>query len=117
MKFSEALLLLEQGKKIRRSWWVTGSYYYFSNQRFLNNNGDDAYISRDALIATDWEEYVEPNKKRIVKMWPAIIKSDGHFYIPSRLYEDESSAKKYHGEGFIRLATEYPCLGIEVEDT
>lgn len=67
MKFSEAIALLEQGKKIRRSCYGHGIYYFYTSEHFLDHKGHDALVDPVEMMATDWEEYIEPKRK--VKRW------------------------------------------------
>lgn len=61
MKFSEAVALAEQGKKVRRSLWPKDDYIYTHNGTagFCWRSGNP--VSRYYLqLQDDWEEYVEP---------------------------------------------------------
>ncbi|MBP7075102.1 MAG: hypothetical protein KBA81_06940 [Rhabdochlamydiaceae bacterium] len=116
MKFSEAMLMLEQGKKIRRKTWRPDAYYIFIHDCILDENNLPVFMAVDTSLKADWEEYVEPKKKRIVKMWPAVLKSDSHglcYFLSTILYDSIEDAKKDYARELIRLATEYPAIEIE----
>jgi len=116
MKFSQATALLEQGKKIRRDLWVKNVFIYIKNGELLSSNGMYTILNPDEIVADDWELYEEPKKKRIVKMWPAIIKAgDNECYISSYLYCSIESAKSAN-RNTVRLLTEYPAVEIEVDE-
>lgn len=115
MKFSEAMLMLEQGKKIRRKTWRPDAYYIFIHDCILDENNLPVFMAVDTSLKADWEEYIEPKKKRIVKMWPAIIKAgDNDCYISSYLYCSIESAKSAN-RNTVRLLTEYPAIEIETD--
>lgn len=108
MKFSEAILMLEQGKKIRREKWPRNMY--ISIDTFFQ----PGFISSEYL-RDDWEIYEEPKKKRIVKMWPALCSSyNGGYYLTDSIYKSIEDAN-YGGGNRIRLATEYPPIEIQME--
>lgn len=103
--------MLEQGKKIRREKWPRNMY--ISIDTFFQ----PGFISSEYL-KDDWELYEEPKKKRIVKMWPAVIKSDSHeiyYSFSTALYQSIEDAKKDYGHKTVHLATEYPPIEIEME--
>ena len=59
MKFSEAMKLLEEGKKVRRTNW--------SKEEYMYKNENDTAMTEDGReydftwsICGDWEEYIEP---------------------------------------------------------
>lgn len=114
MKFSEAMALLEQGKKVRCKSWSENGYCCkseYGNLEVPNTTYTDMFHVDDT-----WEEYVEPKKKRIVKMWPAVIGADSNsYYLTDNLYESLEVAKEKN-ESVVRLATEYPAIEVEVED-
>ncbi len=65
MKFEEALELLKQGKKLRRSCWTNSykKYLYLENNEFWLTTNEIAGIigiHYDNIVANDWEEYEEP---------------------------------------------------------
>lgn len=116
MKFSQAMSMLEQGYKIRRSLWTKDIFIYIKNGELLSSNGMYTILNPDEIVAADWEEYIEPKKKRIVKMWPAIIKAGNNdCYISSYLYCSIGSAKSANRHT-VRLLTEYPAVEIEVDE-
>lgn len=116
MKFSQAMSMLEQGKKIRRASWHTETFLYIESGKMLTTHGNRCRaFEPDELMADDWELYEEPKKKRIVKMWPAIIKAgDNDCYISSYLYCSIESAKSANRHT-VRLLTEYPAIEIETD--
>ena len=62
MNFSEALDLLKQGKKVRRSCWDSAEKLYLENNKFcLAAYGIVGTIGvhYDDMLAEDWEEYKE----------------------------------------------------------
>ena len=113
MKFSEAMLMLEQGKKIRRKTWRPDAYYIFIHDCILDENNLPVFMAVDTSLKADWELYEEPKKKRIVKMWPAIIKAgDNSYYTSSYFYCSIESANSAN-RNTVRLLTEYPAIEIE----
>lgn len=61
MKFSEAMKLLEEGKKVRLVEWNKGEYIYLDNEGcLLNDNGSDYEPYK---ITGDWEEYIEETEE------------------------------------------------------
>lgn len=69
MKFSEAMKLLEEGKKVRVIIWDKKQYIYYNADldEILNENGE-SYILGGYYLTDDWEEYIEPETKKIEKM-------------------------------------------------
>ena len=68
MKFSKALELLKQGKKVRRKEWGKSTKIFIRNEQlFVGNDEEECsyantsvyYILSD-ILADDWEEYKEP---------------------------------------------------------
>ena len=82
--------------------------------------GDTLLVAGIQQPSWDWERYdydiyVEPKPK--VKTWPALTKEEGCNPCVSRtLFPDESAAKSYFGDTFVRLVTEYPAVEVEVDD-
>lgn len=81
MKFEEALVLLKDGKKIRRKEeWGKTTKIFIRDKQLLMNNGDTEfdYANQyshwiiDDIFADDWEEYKEPllseEEKEYLKM-------------------------------------------------
>lgn len=105
--------MLEQGKKVRCKSWPNSSYVCKGFEGLISIqhlNYDDAFKVND-----EWEEYIEPKKKRIVKMWPAVTKIEGNsYYISTVIYETFETAKRIDPY-VVRLATEYPPIEIEIE--
>lgn len=64
MKFSEAVLLLEQGKSVRRRAWTKGSHIYIdplNSLLYMSEGRKDIirkHIPADYLLYEDWEEIV-----------------------------------------------------------
>ena len=60
MKFSEAMKLLEEGKKVRRVDWEKDTYIYSDDDCLLVNN-----TNKGLKIETDgeWEEYIEETEE------------------------------------------------------
>lgn len=60
MKFSEAMKLLEEGKKVRRVDWGKDTYIYSDDDCLLvNNTNKGLKIETDG----DWEEYIEETEE------------------------------------------------------
>ena len=61
MKFSEAMKLLEEGKKVRRVEWNKYEYIYLDNEgRLLNDDGSDY---KPYKITGEWEEHIEETEE------------------------------------------------------
>ncbi len=88
MNFNEALELLKQGKKVRRSCWANchQKYLYLENNEFWLTTNEIAGligIHYDNIVANDWEEYKEPllteeekeYLKMVIKFHPRKIES------------------------------------------
>ena len=67
MKFSEAMKLLEEGKKVRVPAWGNEEYIWISDNRVVDENGNDFYF-KGCHFAYNWEEYIEPETKKIEKL-------------------------------------------------
>ena len=61
MKFSEAMKLLEEGKKVRLAEWNKCEYIYLDNEGCLLN--DDGSDFEPYKITGDWEEYIEETEE------------------------------------------------------
>lgn len=61
MKFSEAMKLLEEGKKVRNKEWAGGFYIFLDKEGCLINESGDfsAHFSFDG----EWEEYIEETEE------------------------------------------------------
>lgn len=73
MKFYQALQLLKDGNKIRRTTWEDGHYWKLNNIKYLVNSvGVNPSINLAQLNATDWEIYKEESevKEEIEKLFP-----------------------------------------------
>ena len=73
MKFEEALELLREGKKVRRSCWGENYHIFAGNADLIGTSNNDwqkqMRLEWIELLATDWEEYVEKddwNFKRVL---------------------------------------------------
>lgn len=58
MKFSEAVKLLEDGKKIRQKSWLRTSYVYLKDGYVCNNSGKLIDLETRSC-SEEWEEYIE----------------------------------------------------------
>lgn len=67
MKFSEAISMLEQGKKIRRKTWRPDAYYIFIHDCILDENNLPVLMAVDTSLKADWEEHIDT--KHRVKRW------------------------------------------------
>ena len=74
MKYSEAMKLLNEGKKVRRVEWVDSMYIYKNEEgRMMDNDG--IYYST-SILTGEWEEYIEPtDNMKIQKLidWHQLI--------------------------------------------
>lgn len=61
MKFSEAMKLLEEGKKVRRVDWEKDTYIYSDDDCLLVNNTNKGLKIE---IDGEWEEYIEPVEEK-----------------------------------------------------
>ena len=61
MKFSEAMKLLEEGKKVRLVGWNKGEYIYLDEFGCLLN--DDGSDYEPYVITEEWEEYIEETEE------------------------------------------------------
>ena len=58
MKTYEAIKLLEEGKKVRRtSWEEKDNYIYLNKEGSLRHSGGNRYRLEHHITRDDWEEY------------------------------------------------------------
>lgn len=66
MSFSEILIALKDGKKVRRKGWIKGSFLVFSNGLFWTEKGrireNQTYMNDIDILANDWEIINNPDK-------------------------------------------------------
>jgi len=74
MRFSEAIGLLVQGKKMRSLAWTEDSYISLLYGDIIDENGNSYNFVEDDVI-DGWEEYIEPETKKIEKL---DIRDDTH---------------------------------------
>ena len=67
MKFSEAMKLLEEGKKVKCVYWREGTYIQLKGDVIYDDEGE-TYEIPGLIIEEDWEEYIEPETKKIEKL-------------------------------------------------
>lgn len=67
MRFYEAMKLLEEGKKVRRTNWSKEQYIY-KNENDTAKNEDGSEYDFTWSICGEWEEYIEPGEGKIEKM-------------------------------------------------
>ena len=56
MKFHEAMKLVEEGKKVRKTSWVCKDYYLYINENGLLVDSVDNGIK--IKVKGEWEEYI-----------------------------------------------------------
>ncbi len=116
MNFSEALELMKQGKKVRRSRWVNSEklYLYLEDNEFWLATGEFAGtigIHYDDMLDNDWEEYRWPLSaeekeylKMIIKFYPEEIEKvsiyrSPHYTLIYLEYGDKASYKESYLTG------------------
>lgn len=67
MKFSEVIGLLTQGKKMRSLAWMDDAYISLIDGDIVDGNGCSYNFIEDDVI-DEWEEYIEPETKKIEKL-------------------------------------------------
>lgn len=67
MKFSEAIKLLEEGKKVRSKYWSDVEYIWLINGKLEDEKGY-TYELDEENFDYEWEEYIEPSEKKIEKL-------------------------------------------------
>ena len=67
MKFSEVIGLLAQGKKMRSLEWVDYAYIRLLDGEIIDENENSYNFIEDDVI-DEWEEYIEPETKKIEKL-------------------------------------------------
>lgn len=121
MKFTEAILEYDKGKKIHCDSWVE-TFYIFKERNTSICMGSThlryELISMDDIIHGVWKIIEEPKKKKKVVYYQAVYFSREFFQkrITTFMYVDEKEAKtdlEQNNHIFTRLLTEYP---IEIEE-
>lgn len=99
MDFIEAMNLMKNGEKIRKSTWKENRYIYMSNESSCFSNEKNNYLyqisfSKNDFLASDWEVYdgVEFHLGLIVK-----DKYDGTYGIILDVDDDTISVLKENG--------------------
>lgn len=59
MKFSEAMKLLEDGKKVRLKSWVEKKEYIYKDKKGYISDRDDISFNLTLYVDGEWEEYIE----------------------------------------------------------
>lgn len=62
MKFSEAMALLENGKKVRKTIWTKDGYIYKNNDENIVEETGKTIDTFTFTIDGEWEEYIEEDK-------------------------------------------------------
>lgn len=99
MDFIEAMNLMKNGEKIRKSTWKENRYIYMSNESFCFSNEKNNYLYQisfniDEFLANDWEVFdgVEFHSGLIVK-----DKDDGTYGIILDVNDDTISVLNENG--------------------
>lgn len=99
MDFIEAMSLMKNGEKIRKSTWKENRYIYMSDEcsGFSNEKNNYLYqisFSRDEFLANDWEVFdgIEFHSGLIVK-----DEADGTYGIILDVHDDTISVLKENG--------------------
>ncbi len=100
MKPIELFQALERGEKIE-----------FSRQAY-----DDWHTWDGKEWSAAWYYRTVKPEPKLVPHWPAVRHSDGIPFTTNSLYATEEQARGEWTEGFIRLATEYPPIMLEVKE-
>ena len=103
MNFSEALLLLKEGKKVKRKEWKNSNYIEFKDGN-LYIVFDDKYISWEFvkmkhIMADDWEEYKKPSLTNEEKEYLRMIIKLGNYHI--RTVEKNKLCPSMHDRSFL----------------
>lgn len=70
MKFSEAMKLLEEGKKVRLKSWHLNEYIFIDSLGTIRDEQGEMY--KISCMNSDWEEYIESETKKIEKLGYAL---------------------------------------------
>lgn len=99
MDFTEAMSLMKNGEKIRKSTWKENRYIYMSNESSCFSNEKNNYLYQisfniDEFLANDWEVFdgVEFHSGLIVK-----DEDDGTYGIILDVYDDTISVLNENG--------------------
>ena len=76
MCFGEALELLLQGKKIRRSTWIDGHFIYLVNGKRIQNHKGNSFRFDQFDTTVEWTEYL-PNQAKVNSIKNTIKEMEG----------------------------------------
>lgn len=112
----EIFRCLTDGGKIRHADWGQGEYLHVSASEGLCDEKGHQFAVNFG-IPQDWSPYVEPKKKKTVKMYPALARSVNQYLVSDELFETEKDAQCTFPNIFVRwLNEEKYAVEVEIEE-
>ena len=103
MNFSEAMLLLKEGKKVRRKEWNNSNYIECKDDTLWVANGDKysswKFVKIEHIMADDWEEYKKPSLTDEEKEYLKMIIKFGGYHI--KTIEKNKLCPSMHNRSFL----------------
>lgn len=109
------LYRMDLTKKIRKITWSPDNYLQAdaAGEFYERDHKTRWFFTADELMSDLWDYFEEPKEKKVVKMWPAVIRVKSGYAITGNIYKSEEDAKNGFPLEYVRLATEITAIEME----